>query len=177
MPCKKCFCFLEDFLLVTIPNELSISNDIRIKSLRRILPEYVDWMQRLWFSLPKEEFDKAYTNACQIARRGRKQVEYEYIVFTATSNFLSFQFPWFSKELDFMKILLVEAGFVKKKRQNTYLTTAREYLTYMVPRCIFMLKDIHGDHMNPKGLLTDITSTLLKQSKKSEEVMLDDLYD
>ena len=171
MSCKKCFCFLQDFLLVGVPKELPAAKYIRIKALQKILPEYTDWMYRLCFELPKEEFEKAYKTASQIAKRGRKQIEYECIVFPATSNFLSFSLPWFSKELEFMKVLLVEAGFIRAKYQSSYLSAAREYLTYIIPRCIFMLKRIHDDHMHPKGLITDISTTL-----QEKEVEMDDLY-
>ena len=178
MTCKTCFYFLQDFLLVDISKDLSLAKYIRIKKLRNVLPEYADWMFRLYSRLHANEFEKAYSNACQISRRGRKQIEYECILFTATSNFLSFNHPWFSKELDYMKVLLVEAGLVKSKYQTLYLTTAREYLTYMIPRCIIMLRHIHEDHLKPKGLMTDLSTTIgIPQEKDSSKETLCDQDD
>ena len=178
MSCNKCSSFLADFLRADLSRDLHIQKDIRIKAIQKILPECIDWLYRLCFRLSAEDFNKAYANACNIARRGRKQTEYEFILFTATSNFLSFQLPWFSQELDYMKVLLVEAGFIKTKRQGFYLILAREYLTYMIPRCIFMLRRLHDDHLKPKGLMTDLSTTIgIPQEKESSKETLCDQDD
>lgn len=163
--CQICQSFLEDYLLLGISKELPLTKELRMKSIRNILPELCDWVYRFYRRLPKEEFDKALGNASLIARRGRKLHDYEYLIQTATFNFLRFHLDWIASEVSYMETLLIESGFVRTKNKLGYHSNAYNYISYVVPRIILCLQDLHDDHVHPKGLNTDL-SKLFKPKQK-----------
>lgn len=144
--CNICKYFLSDFLEVGIHQELELSKSIRMSSLRKILPELTDWIYRLAQKIPSKEFDTAVATSARIARRDRKLMEYEYILHTATFNFLKFQIKWMESEIDYIKTLLIESGFVKSKLNRGNTSMAYNYISYTVPRAILVLQDLHGNH-------------------------------
>jgi hypothetical protein len=74
-----------------------------------------------------------------------------------------------------MKLLLVEAGCIRGKKYQQVLLTAQEYISFMLPRVILCLINIHDDHVNPKGLMTDVTT--LGKFKPMQQDDKDTLYD
>lgn len=175
--CNLCQTFLYDFLLVSPHKDLPISKQIRIKSLRKILPEFVHWCQRMNARIQKDEFEKAIETASRIARRGRKLIDYEFLIHTATFNFLKFSLPWLTDEINYMKLLFIEAGVIVGKEYPKVLHHSQEYLSYLVPRTILVLRDLHEDHANPKGLYTDLNKLFISPQQEEKEIeLLDDLY-
>jgi hypothetical protein len=154
--CRKCQNFLYDYLQVGPRKELELAKQIRVKSLQRILPEFSEWCLRMNTRIGISNFDRALMTASRIAQRGRKAYEYEYLIHTATFNFLKHEHPWIMNEVDYMKLLLIEAGVVKGRERNKALTHAQDYLSFVLPRTILCLRDLHEDHVNPKGLYTDL---------------------
>jgi hypothetical protein len=190
--CQQCQIFLYDFLLVPPHKDLSITKQIRVKNLQKILPDFVDWSLRLNRRVQQEDLDAALLTSSQIARRGRSLHEYECILNTSTSNFLRLRAPWISSEIDYMKLLLIGAGVIRGHLSYAVLRYSQEYLHYMIPRILLILRDLHDDHANPKGLYTDLGKLFGKpklsdsdtcydrdddyQREILEEIDLDDLY-
>lgn len=166
--CQICQAFLRDFLLHGIPRELPLAKQLHMKSMLNVLPELSDWIYRFYKNLKQEEFERASNNASLIARRGRPVLEYEYLIKTATFNFLKFHHEWISSEVSYMEILLAESGFVRSRTKLGYHSNAYNYISYIVPLAIIALKDLHDDHVKPKGLYTDL-SKLYKPQKQKEE--------
>jgi hypothetical protein len=173
--CQHCQLFLYDFLIVPPHKDLPLTKQIRVTNLQKILPEFVDWSLRLNARIQQDDFNSALLTSSRIARRGRSLHEYECILHTATSNFLRCSLPWLSSEIDYMKLLLVDAGVIKGRGAHTVLRTSQDYLHYSIPRILVTLRDLHDDHRNPKGLSTDLNKLFLTP-RATEESDLDDLY-
>lgn len=169
--CQQCRAFLRDFLEVGVPKSLALASQTRRQSLQKILPELTDWMYRFHSRLQKKEFDTALETASRIARRGRPVHEYEYLLHTATFNFLKFNVQWIRSEVLYLQTLLTESGFIRSNKQGT-MTNAYDYISYMTPRSILCLQELHEDHANPKGIFTNITS-FLKPKQADEETCYD----
>ncbi len=173
--CHKCQTFLYDFLQTDLAKDHKLATQIRVKSLQKTLPEFVEWCARMKNQIEHKKFQEAVETANRIARRGRSNEEYEFLIYTATFNFLKVSLPWIAEELNYMKVLLVEAGCIRGKKYQQVLMTAQEYISYMLPRVILCLTNIHHDHVKPKGLMTDITKLFqLSPMKQDDE---DTLYD
>jgi len=173
--CHKCQTFLYDFLQTGLSKDHKLASQIRIKSFQKTLPEFVEWCARMKKQIQLQKFQEAVETANRIARRGRSDMEYEFLIQTATFNFLKCSLPWITEELNYMKLLLVEAGCIRGKKYQQVLLTAQEYISYMLPRVIHCLLNLHEDHVNPKGLMTDITTPTKFKLKKQEDE--DTLYD
>ncbi len=102
MACNICTAFLEDFLKAGIPKELTITKKIRSNSLVRIVYDIAPWIQNIYRRLCWKDFEKCYDRASQISQRGRKQIEYEYLLHTATWNLLKYEVPWLEQEINYM---------------------------------------------------------------------------
>jgi hypothetical protein len=74
-----------------------------------------------------------------------------------------------------MSTLLLESGFVKSRQKQGDTNTAYNYISFMTPRVILILNDLHKDHMNPKGLMTDIPKLFQLSTIKQDDE--DTLYD
>ena len=166
--CQICQAFLQDFLQVGIHKDLPLANQLRMKSMRKVLPDLSDWIYRFWIRLKQEDFERASGNASLISRRGRKLHDYEYLIQTATFNFLKYHHDWISSEVSYIETLLLESGFVRSANKFGFHSNAYNYISYIVPSVIVTLKDLHGDHVQPKGLQTDL-SKLYKPQKHKEE--------
>jgi hypothetical protein len=167
--CQLCKGFLRDFLEIHLPQDLPLSKQIRMKSLPHVHSELVDWMFHVYTRLPKQEFEKAVETASRIARRGRPLLDYEYLIQTATFNFLKVSVGWINQEMNYIQPLLVECGFVKSKQKQGDMNTATNYLSYMTPRVIHLLNDLHNDHQYPKGLNTNLTHLNLRPPLQEDE--------
>ncbi len=173
--CHKRQSFLYDFLQTDLAKDHKLATQIRVKSLQKTLPEFVDWCARMKNQIEHKKFQEAVETANRIARRGRSPIEYEFLIHTATFNFLKHSLPWITDELNYMKLLLVEAGCIRGKKYQQVLLTAQEYISFMLPRVILCLLSLHDDHVNPKGLMTDVTTpTTFKPRRQEDE---DTLYD
>ncbi len=164
--CNYCKQFLSDFLLAGIRKELSFSKYLRIQSLHRILDEITDWMYRMYLRIPKDQLDMAVSTSYRIARRDRPLYEYELILYTATFNFLKFRLDWMEEETEYIKTILLEAGFLKKGCDCTNVVT---YIRYTVSRVIITLHELHEDHEDPKGLMTDLNKLFHKEDDSADE--------
>jgi hypothetical protein len=173
--CHTCQIFLYDFLQAGLSKDHKLKNQIRTKSFQKTLPEFVDWCSRMNNRIGQQKFHEALEIANRIARRGRSDIEYEFLIQTATFNFLKCSLPWITDELNYMKLLLVEAGCIRGKKYQQVLLTAQEYISFMLPRVILCLINIHDDHVNPKGLMTDVTT--LGKFKPMQQDDKDTLYD
>ena len=173
MACNVCTAFLEDFLKTGIPKELEITKKIRPNSLGWIVYDMVPWIHKIYKRLYWKDFEKCYRLASQISRRGRKQVEYDYLLYTATWNLLNHEVPWLDQEINYMKVLLVEAGICKGKHVFVVMSVAKELLSYITPRALVCLHSVHDDHVNPKGLMTDVGSFTLKQNDQDKQTLFD----
>lgn len=173
--CQTCQTFLYDFLRADLSKNHKLTHTIRGKSLQKTLPEFVDWCARMNNRIKEDKFKEAVETANRIARRGRSNAEYEFLIYTATFNFLKVSLPWISEELNYMKLLLVEAGCIKGKDHTKVLLGAQEYISYMLPRVILCLLSLHDDHVKPKGLMTDISSPLQFKPRRQEDE--DTVYD
>ena len=173
MACNVCALFLEDFLRAGIPKELEIHKKIRLSSLIRATPDLVDWIHRVYNRLRWKEFERCQELASRISSRGRKQLDYDYLLQTATWNLLKHEVPWLEQEINYMKLLLVEGGVCKGKYVFLVMSVAQELLSYIVPRALQCLHSVHDDHVNPKGLMTDLG---FKRDMKEETLFDTDDY-
>lgn len=167
--CQICQGFLHDFLQTGIEKELPLANQLRMKSIQNVLPELSDWMYRFCRKLKQEDFERASGNASLISRRGRKQLEYEYLIRTATFNFLKFHLEWVSSEVSYIETLLLESGFVRSTNKLGFHSNAYNYISYIVPLAIVALNDLHEDHVNPKGLQTDVGKLFQKRRPEPQQ--------
>ena len=189
--CNACQIFVFDHLTLNLHKDLPLTKQISMKSLQHIQFELADWIYRFFKRIPKEEFKKALKTASNIARRGRPLHEYEYLLHTATFNFLKFSNDWISQEIQYIQPLLLESGFIRSKQKNGDLNATYNYISYIIPRIYLCIEDIHKDHLEPKGIHTDLTKMLSRQDDKDtcydrdleyqteilNEVDLSDLYD
>lgn len=166
--CPICQGFLQDFLQTGIEKELPLANQLRMKSIQNVLPELSDWIYRFSIKLKKEEFERASGNASLISRRGRKQLDYDYLIRTATFNFLKYHLEWVSSEVSYIETLLLESGFVRSTNKIGFHSNAYNYISYIVPLAVLTLQDLHDDHLNPKGLQTDL-GKLFQKGRCHEE--------
>ena len=95
---------------------------------------------------------------------------------TATFNFLKYEVSWVSTEVDYIKPLLLESGFIKSYEKQGSLTKAYDYISYITPRVILLLQDLHTDHVVPKGLYTDLNKLYMKPTLDYQTEEEDDLY-
>lgn len=170
--CQHCRIFLQDFLETGISKKIALANSTRQKSLPTILPELLDWMYRIYLRIPKNEFEKAHTNALRIARRNRSLHEYEYVLFTATFNMLRFCVPWLREEILYLEPLLYESGFIKYKKR-CFENDAQNYIAYTATRALLCLYEIHEQHVNPKGIFTPIANPIQLEDKDDMESCAD----
>ena len=170
--CRVCKQFLSDFLETGIHKELDLSNYIRISSLRSILPELTEWIYRFYQKVSPEEFSMALITSARIARRERNALDYEYLIHTATFNFLKFQLKWIDSEVDYIKSLLIESGFIRTRHKQGNTNKAYDYISYTVPRSILMIQDIHKNHVESQGLMTDLSNLYAPR----QDIIEDELY-
>ena len=128
MSCLYCKKFLSDFLETGIHRDLLLAKRIRHTSIPRVLHELTDWMYRIYMMIPTDEFEKAIMTSSKIARRDRTQFEYEYVLHTATFNFLKLRLPYLSSEIDYITTVLLENRFLKKGKYLTSLQTLSSIL-------------------------------------------------
>jgi hypothetical protein len=176
MSCNLCTVFLEDFLRAGISKDLEIHKKIRPTSLVRTTPDLVHWIHRVYKRLCWKDFEKCNEMASRISRRGRKQSDYDYLLNTATWNLLKYEVPWLDQELNYMKLLLVEAGVCKGKHVFVVMSVAQELISYIAPRALQCLHTVHDDHINPKGLMTDVGSFGVKRARHEETLFDNDDY-
>lgn len=169
MSCHICHAFLHDFLLTGIPDGIPIQKDLRKGTLPRISWTFTHWIYRVFHNLESQHLEKAQTSASLIARRGRKEIEYEYLLSTATFNFLKYEVPWLQEEEEYMTLLLMESGLLKGKNTFRLLSVVKDYLRYTTIRAIYLLKQVHDDHVNPKGLMTNLDHLVVKRQKEKEK--------
>lgn len=178
MDCQRCKVFLEDYLSHGLHRELEIYKKMRKQSLSGLSHEIVNWILMIHCRVRSCDVEKAFQVAQRIARRGRKLAEYQYLLYTATFNFLKFEIPWLEQELDYMKVLLVSAGVFRGKNMGRLFSDAKDFIAYMTTSCLFCLFEIHDDHEHPKGLQTNVNSlsqTLSEKIEHKEETV--SLYD
>lgn len=166
--CNKCQSYLYDYLPNSLEKELDLAKHIRMQAIYTILPEFVSWILKLHQTLHEAKVKDAHRTALQIARRGRKLHDYEFLIHTATFNFLKFAQPWILNEVDYMKTLVIEGGVVKGKDYTKVCSLAYDYLSCMLPRALLCLYDLHDDHVNPKGLNTDLGKLFKPKEKISD---------
>jgi len=158
MSCCSCQIFLQDFLQAGVSRDLDLYKQMRIHCLSRVLSELVPWFYKVYLRIDKKAFEKARQTALKISSRGRKLYEYDYLIHTATINLLKHEIPWIENEIQYMKVVLAESGLFKGKQYFVLLSRAQDFLTYILSCGILCLNDIHEDHKNPKGLMTNITT-------------------
>jgi hypothetical protein len=177
MHCLRCQHFLEDYLCEGLPGELDILTKMRKKKYTCLIPEICHWILEFSSRVHTKQFEKAKTIANNIARRGRKQVDYEYLLSTATFNLLKYELPWIETEINYPKVRLAEEGVFHGKHANSLLFQSQEFLAYLAVSCFLLLQEVHDDHVNPKGLQTNVGSVGKKQYKKESEETLSDRDD
>lgn len=175
MSCQYCRAYLHDFLLTGIPEGIPLKKDLRKQVLPRISWLFTDWIHRISDRIEEKHFQKATSLASMIAKRGRKDIEYEYITSTATFNFLKYEVPWLQEEEEFIALLLMEYGLLKGKHQFRLVSITKDYIRYTTIRAMYILKELHEDHRKPKGLLTNLDHILPKKQKgiQKEETLYD----
>lgn len=187
MACQICSFFLQDFLLTGVPEGISFRKDLKINVLPRISHPFADWIHRVFRKLTHTQLKNASTLAARIAKRGRPAVEYDFVVSTATFNFLKYEVSWLQEEEEFIAISLMELGLFKGKKIANLIITARDYIRYITIKAIKCLQELHDDHLHPKGLFTNLGSRAEKedtlydrdtdyQKEILEEIGLEDLY-
>jgi hypothetical protein len=176
MSCNVCRVFLEDFLRAGIPKEYDIHKKIRPTALLRTIPDLVDWIYRVYKRLLWKQFETCQEIASRISSRGRKRLDYDYLLYTATWNLLKHDVPWLEQEIKHMKLLLVEAGVCRGRHVFVVMSVAQELISYIAPRALQCLHTVHDDHINPKGLMTDVGSFSSKRARQEETLFDDDNY-
>jgi hypothetical protein len=134
------------------------------KAFSRVAPQIADWLYRFYQRLSKQAFDKALMTASRIARRGRPAHEYEFLIHTATFNLLKHDLPWIHSEVSILELLLLESGFIRPRAAAAY-----EYISYMAPRVYLCLHELHNDHVNPKGLNTQLNDLAKPYMRQEDE--------
>lgn len=167
--CHKCRIFLYDFLQLGLHKDLELTKQIRVKSLSKALPEFVDWMLRMNEQIEMKQWKTAQETSLRIARRGRKAHDYEFLIYTATFNFLKFSHSWIGPEVDYMKSILIDAGCLKGREHSKVLRYAQDYVAFLLARSLHCLKEIHDDHTNPKGLFTDVSNKFQPKLQEEDE--------
>lgn len=175
MSCKICPFFLQDFLLTGVPEELALSKLLRKKAIGRISVKFAEWIHTIFHKISTEDFLKASTIASRISKRGRKELQYEYILSTATFNLLHYEVPWLKQEETYIVMYLLESSLFKGRNYYSLLNTAKEYIGYTTIRAFYYLREIHDDHVNPKGLMTNLNTTVPHKRKQVEKEVT--LYD
>jgi hypothetical protein len=182
MACQKCYGYVHDYLYLGVPNEVAFRKYIQDKHLRRVLPTLTDSCLRIVKQLSASQYNQAVSKANNIARRGRSSLDYYCLLQMAALNFLRIEHDWFRKEIDSLKCFLVEQSFIRQKNSFYALKHADEYLCYMFPRLIGLVYTIHRDHVDPKGLGTEVQDTILSPNilprpSKSMVIYEDDFRD
>lgn len=173
MHCPYCKAFLEDFLQADLDRKLEIQPHIRCQAIHRVLPEFLDWTLRTSQRVTYGNYTSAWKTASRIAKRGRPKHEYEFLLHTATYNFLKFSETWFRDEVDYVKPLLMEAGIIKQCK--SYSDILDKYIGYMLVRSMTALYAIHNDHLEPKGIYTmiEIPTTPPVEQQEEQETLVD----
>lgn len=175
MSCHICHCFLHDFLLTGIPEGIPLKKDLRKLVLPKIAWLFAEWIHRTLNRIEASQIQKAVNSASMIARRGRKEIEYEYLLSTATFNFLKYEVAWLQEEEEYITHLLMESGLLKGKNMFRLMTITKDYIRYTTIRAMYLLKQLHEDHVNPKGLMTNLDHILPR--KREVETKEDTLCD
>lgn len=173
MSCHICHAFLHDFLLTGVPDGIPIQKDLRKSVLPRVSWTLADWIRRIIVKLEPHHFQKAENSASMIAKRGRKEIEYEYLTSTATFNFLKYEVAWLQEEEEYITLLLMESGLLKGKNAFRLVSITKDYIRYITIRAISILKQLHEDHVNPKGLMTNLDHILSKKPRERKETLSD----
>lgn len=173
MSCRICPFFLHDFLLTGVPEGLSLRKEMNLKVLPKISWLFATWIHQVYHRLEQKHFQKAANSASLIAKRGRSDIEYEYLTSTATFNFLKYEVPWLQQEEDYMEILLMENGLFKGKNLYRLMLHIKDYIRYTTIRSFYLLQQIHEDHVNPKGLMTSLDHLVVKKAMERNETLSD----
>lgn len=179
MSCPHCKSFLFDFLNPEIHKDLDLAKRLHIKRLPSIRFTLVDWIHRIFSKIKKEDFDSSLRLALCIAQRGRKAIEYEFVVSMATFRLMKAKYNWLEEEIRYIKVLLSEACIIKKCHKTVMMTYLDDYVSYITSRSLTALFTLHDDHLHPKGLYTNTNQLLHKETDTVEifEVIeVDDLY-
>ena len=147
--CSVCLQFLEDFLDTAFPKGVPLSDLLRRKSLKRLVPTLAPWFLHLQSRIPREDYRIAAETASRIARRGRGALEYDMLLKTSMCNLLKHKNPWIQHEIDLMKVLLVEGSLFQGMDMGMRFTFAQTYLVYMIPHVYGILLDLHTCHEAP----------------------------
>lgn len=174
MACTICPIFLQDFLQTGIPEKIALSKLIRKKSLSTIAQPFAEWIHRLFHKIAAADITKASKTAHQISKRGRSDIEYEFVLCCATFNLLKFEVPWLQEEETYIAIPLIESGLLKGRNAYRLMSSAKEYIGYITIRAFYFLREIHDDHVNPKGLMTNLNTTVqYRKSIEKDETLYD----
>lgn len=161
MICPYCSQFLMDFLPLAIHQNVDLYEKIKHQHTKKISHSLVTWIFHIQKKLHPDDFQKAFENASKIARRDRKAWEYDLLIHTAITNFMKFRLDWLTDEIDYMKIILVECSFIKSSSSFYAMKYAQDYIAYIVGKSLMQLRLMHQDHLQPKGLDTNISTTIL----------------
>jgi hypothetical protein len=168
MMCRSCKIFLHDFLPFALPNDCPFLHTIHKKSFERISSELSDIFVRLSQKLFKKDFEKAWEISNRIARRGRPAQEYQALLMSSTLNLLRISNPWLSSELSHIPCLLMEAGVVRCKDRKQFNQAIWDFINYLIPLVLRCVYEVHDDHVNPKGIYTQVGSIRQYVSKEDE---------
>jgi hypothetical protein len=169
MTCKSCHLFVQDFLPFALSRDHPLYPKIRSKNLGKIASELSEILIRISHTLPKKEYEKAWQTSNRIARRGRPAFEYEAVLNLSTLNLLKFSHPWISAELSSVPYLLMEMAVVRSKDRKGVQRETWDYLNYLIPVVLRCIYEIHDDHMNPKGIYTNVGSMIQARRYTNED--------
>lgn len=172
MNCQKCYGYIQDYIHLGVPHTLTFRQYLNLKHSQKVFDFLAKSCLEIKNRLTVEEYNKAVLTASRIARRGRNLLDYSFLIQTAILNFLRFEIPWFRKEIDVIKCYLIEEGFIRHKVSYYALKAADEYLCFMFPQLLGIIFIIHNDHMNPKGLHTDVHNSILSSYSIPKPVTL-----
>lgn len=161
MTCSYCSQFLMDFLPMAIHQNLDLYQKIKHQHMKKIGSLLVPWIFHLQKKIQPNDFQNAFENASKIARRDRKLWDYDLLIHTAVFNFMKFRLDWLTDEMEYMKIILVESSFIKSSSSFYAMKYAQEYIAYIVGKSLMQLRLLHKDHLQPKGVDTNISTTIL----------------
>lgn len=159
MSCSYCSQYLMDYLPMAIHQNLDLHGKLKHKHSKKIVPSLVSWIFHIQKKLLSDHFHQAYANASKIARRDRSQWDYDLLIHTAVTNFMKLRLDWLTDEMDYMKIILVENSFIQSSSSFYAMKYAQDYIAYILPKSLLLLKDLHKDHIHPKGIDTNISKT------------------
>lgn len=148
--CHKCKIYLYDTIPLCVKKEIGLYDDYRQEHIYKILPELVDWVQKVCNSIKYFDFCECWANGRMFARRGKSKEEDELLLNLSIYYQMKRFSPLLKDDLHHIHMLLNDSGVLRMKKSRLFDEMPEKYLGLILPKLYLDLHGLHDDHLHPE---------------------------